>query len=102
MEQEMMRAVCFTSKGNFKIKDIPRPTVKSGDDVLIKVLYAGLCGDDVRVLCGDMGGFQESHVMGDEMSGVIVDSGEYAQQAGKAGIILIFLKRTIILRLDVL
>lgn len=82
MEQTMMKAVCFTSRGNFKVKEIPLPQLKSAEDVKVKVIYAGLCGDDVHVLRGDLGGFQEDHIMGDEMSGIVVEVGDWAYEAG--------------------
>lgn len=77
-----MKALCITSKGNFKLKNIPEPQLQNENDVKIKVAYAGFCGDDIHVLRGDLGSFTESQVMGDEMSGLIVDLGENARRAG--------------------
>lgn len=77
-----MKAVCFTNKGKFQIKNIREPQLEHMDDVKIKIAYSGLCGDDVRVLRGDLGSFSEDHVMGDEMSGVITELSERAYDAG--------------------
>ena len=77
-----MIAACITSKGNFRLRDIPEPEIRDENDVKIKVAYAGLCGDDVHVLRGDLGSFRESQIMGDEMSGTIVALGRNAANAG--------------------
>ena len=77
-----MKAVCFTNRGKFQIMNIKEPGITCPDDVKIKVAYAGLCGDDIRVLRGDLGSFSEDHVMGDEMSGVITELSDNAYHAG--------------------
>jgi len=77
-----LKAVCFTNRGKFQIKHIKEPQLQHPDDVKIKVMYAGLCGDDVRVLRGDLGTFSEEHIMGDEMSGIITELSDNAYAAG--------------------
>lgn len=77
-----MKAVCFTNKGKFQVKNIREPQLEHMDDVKIKIAYSGLCGDDVRALRGDLGSFSEDHVMGDEMSGVVTELSERAREAG--------------------
>ena len=77
-----MKAVCFTNKGMFQVKNIPEPQLDHLDDVKIKIAYSGFCGDDVRILRGDLGSVAEDHVLGDEMSGVIVDLSDRAYDAG--------------------
>ncbi len=77
-----MKAVCFTNRGKFQIKNIKESQISHPDDVKIKVAYAGLCGDDIRVLRGDLGSFSEDDVMGDEMSGVITELSVNAHAAG--------------------
>ena len=77
-----MKAVCLTSKGNFKLQDVPEPELEHDSDVKIRVAYAGMCGDDVHVLRGDMGSFTEMQIMGDEMSGIVVAVGKTARQYG--------------------
>ncbi len=77
-----MKAICFTGSRSFGIKDIPEPQIEDIGDVKIRVAYAGLCGDDMHVLRGDLGGFIGNQIMGDEMSGVVCDVGEGAYKAG--------------------
>lgn len=77
-----MIGVCVTSKGNFRLRELPEPQLTDENDVKIQVAYAGLCGDDVHVLRGDLGSFQDSQIMGDEMSGIVVDLGKNAYGAG--------------------
>ena len=77
-----MKAVCFTNRGKFEVKNIKQPEISGTNDVKIKVAYAGLCGDDIRVLRGDLGSFLDEQVMGDEMSGVITELSDNAYNAG--------------------
>ena len=46
-----MKALVKTAKGdgNLEIRDLPKPQLKQDDDVLIRVLAAGVCGTDIHI-----------------------------------------------------
>ena len=45
-----MKAIIFKRPGVFAYEDRPKPQIRQGDDVLIKVLGVGICGSDLHVL----------------------------------------------------
>lgn len=67
-----MRALVYKSPGNLNVEDIKVPVL--GDyDVLIKVLYCGVCGTDIHIFYGDGGAFDviSPLIMGHELSGIV-------------------------------
>ncbi|KAI4454960.1 sorbitol dehydrogenase [Holotrichia oblita] len=71
-----MQAVVFNlqekSLGVVK-KDIPR--IENGDQILVKVAYAGVCGTDLHIIQGEFPIKKDGVTLGHEFSGVIVDVG---------------------------
>lgn len=45
-----MQSIIFKKPGVYAFEDRPKPSIKNGDDVLIKVLGVGICGTDLHVL----------------------------------------------------
>lgn len=71
-----MRALMKTEKGvgHFEVRDIPVPTLKKPDDVLIRVLAAGVCGTDVHIYEDTFQNYPPV-VLGHEFSGVVTEVG---------------------------
>ena len=74
-----MKALIVDSIGHppkLVVKEIPVPTAQS-HDVLIKVMYAGLCGHDLAVMRGLIGGnLNPQLILGHEISGQIIAVGD--------------------------
>lgn len=67
-----MTAAVFEQKGVLKIKEIPIPSVKNPDDVLIRIKAVSICGTDVRALTDPPAFlFTEGIVIGHECNGVV-------------------------------
>lgn len=68
-----MRALIAYGAGEFGVEtiDIPTPGL---DDVLIKVHACSLCGSDLKLIAGQMGGVEFPLVPGHEWSGIVVDA----------------------------
>lgn len=49
-----MKGLVYYNKEDLRYEDIPKPEIKKGDDVLIKVHYAGICGSEYARIIGDM------------------------------------------------
>lgn len=43
-----MRAARFHGKSDIRVEDVPEPTIKAADDVLVEVAYCGICGTDLH------------------------------------------------------
>ena len=71
----------------FDVYEVPKPTLKRPDDVLIRTAYAGICGSDVHIVQGDMDDFIGAkpgipNIIGHEASGVIEELGPEATTKG--------------------
>jgi len=47
---DTMRAAVFAGEGRLVIENVPVPTLKHDDDVLLRVRAVGICGSDVHIL----------------------------------------------------
>lgn len=68
-----MKALVFEKNHKLSLRDIPIPTLNSGD-VLIQMELCGICASDLAALRGDISDYSPPVVMGHELSGVIVES----------------------------
>ena len=72
-----MNGLVYYNKEDLRYEDIPKPEIKKGDDVLIKVHYAGICGSEYARIIGDMPVPPEIPVPhGHEFSGIVEAVGE--------------------------
>jgi L-iditol 2-dehydrogenase len=71
-----MQALVKTAKGvgNIELQQRPVPAVTRGDDVLIEVKAAGICGTDIHIL-HDNFPYWPPVILGHEFSGQVVDVG---------------------------
>jgi len=67
-----MKAVSFQGKDTVAVVEKPVPQV-TGDTVLIKVAYAGICGSDLSIVAGKHPRATPPLVMGHEFSGTIAE-----------------------------
>lgn len=64
-----MRALVFEGPGDVRFKDVPVPQI-SADEVLIKTMYAAVCGTDAHMLDGSFPA-KAGIIMGHEASGTV-------------------------------
>lgn len=70
-----MKAAVWTDYGKLDIKEIPMPEI-GPDEVLLKVIKAGLCITDLHVYKGWFKYGEPPHVLGHEVAARIVKTGE--------------------------
>ncbi len=77
-----MRALCFNRASNqLEVVKIPEPSVRSTEDVKIRVHYATVGPEEMRIKASRTH-YSKDGIVGLEMSGEIVDLGEQAKLAG--------------------
>ena len=73
-----MLAAVFHSKGEnggeIKLENLPIPKVKEGDEVLIEVKAAGICGTDLKIMEGGHPA-NDNTILGHEFCGIVRDLG---------------------------
>jgi L-iditol 2-dehydrogenase len=75
-----MRAVVYHGPGDLRLEERPTPSI-GPDEALLRVLAAGICGTDLRILHGGHGKYPPGTVRipGHEVAGEIVAVGERVQ-----------------------
>ncbi|MFD3548790.1 zinc-dependent alcohol dehydrogenase [Streptomyces sp. NPDC058655] len=70
-----MRALTWHGKRDVRVDTVPDPTVRNGDDVVIKVTTTGLCGSDLH-LYEVLGAFLDpGDILGHEPMGIVEEVG---------------------------
>jgi L-iditol 2-dehydrogenase len=77
LDQKTMQAVVKTDAGydNMVLKEVPIPEV-TGNHVLMKVAYTGICGTDIHTFKGQYANAVTPLVLGHEFSGKVVAVGD--------------------------
>ena len=85
-----MLAAVFDSKNKLLLKKIPRPEIKSKDDVLVKVKGTGLCGSDAPILIDPSPDLDlEGKVSGHEVAGIVEDKGSKVEGVDKGDHVIV-------------
>lgn len=48
-----MKALVYYDKEDLRLEDFPTPVIEKGDDVIVKVHYAGVCGSELARIIGE-------------------------------------------------
>lgn len=70
-----MKAACLQNVRQLTIIDIPEPTIRTADDVLIKVQQVGICGSELHAFNGTHPYRKPPSILGHEMLGTVVAVG---------------------------
>jgi len=66
-----MKAVRFHGIGDVRCDEVNEPQIKAPDDVLIRVLYAGICGSDLHIYRKALFEMNIPQIMGHEYVGLV-------------------------------
>jgi threonine dehydrogenase-like Zn-dependent dehydrogenase len=69
-----MRAVTFQDLGDFRVTDVPLPSISSPTDALIRVTLSSICGSDLHIYHGRTP-VEPGAVLGHEFVGVVEKTG---------------------------
>ena len=71
-----MQAAVFEGNGVLRVKDVPKPEIRKGNQVLLRVKAASICGSDLQALRVPPGQIIPSGtIMGHEFCGEVVEIG---------------------------
>ena len=71
-----MKAICFQAVESISTCDIADPQIENARDAIVQVSLAGLCGSDLHPFFGRETGLDVGSVMGHEMVGKVVATGD--------------------------
>lgn len=70
-----MRALVTSSPGNIEFAEMDVPAVQSGNEVLLRVLAAGICGSDLHIFHGKNPFATYPRIMGHEVVAEVAETG---------------------------
>ncbi|MFA6505633.1 MAG: zinc-binding alcohol dehydrogenase family protein [Treponemataceae bacterium] len=71
-----MKAIIVPKPFEILIEEVPTPTIRNDDDVLIKVVGAGICGSDIHIFTGTNTLATYPRLIGHEYGGVVAEIGK--------------------------
>jgi L-gulonate 5-dehydrogenase len=70
-----MKALYIAEPLKLEMRELPIPAVQAPDDVLVKVMMAGICGSDMHNYLGESSGIPYPLVAGHEMAALVLETG---------------------------
>lgn len=59
-----------------RVEDVPKPSIQSPEDAILKVTLTSICGTDLHPYRGTMPGVQDGTILGHEFVGVVEEIGD--------------------------
>ena len=82
-----MKAIYINAPGEVEIKEVPMPVRKEGE-VLLKLLYGGICGSDLGSYRGTFAYFDYPRIPGHEFSAEVIEADENNAYGIKPGMVV--------------
>lgn len=70
-----MKAVVFHDVGDIRLEDVPEPTIQAPTDALVRITTSAICGTDLHMVRGTMGGMKPGTILGHEGVGIVEEVG---------------------------
>ncbi|WP_101843697.1 alcohol dehydrogenase catalytic domain-containing protein [Halobacillus sp. Marseille-P3879] len=83
-----MKAVTYQGKEKMIVKDMPVPSVQSGDDMIVRITASGICGSDLHLYKGGIEP-QHDYIVGHEPMGIVEETGNNVKSLKKGDRVVI-------------
>ncbi len=70
-----MKAVVFHDVGDIRLEDVPEPKIKNPNDAIVRLTASAICGTDLHMVRGTMGGMAPGTILGHEGVGIVEEIG---------------------------
>ncbi len=71
-----MNALVYHGPGKRALEDMPRPTLKTPTDAIVKITKTTICGTDLHIMKGDVPTVTDGRILGHEGVGIIEEVGK--------------------------
>ncbi|WP_320128985.1 zinc-binding alcohol dehydrogenase family protein [uncultured Sphaerochaeta sp.] len=71
-----MKAIRIEEPGKIDIVDIPMSRIENDNEILIKIMAAGICGSDIGIFKGSNPVATYPRIIGHEMTGIVTEIGQ--------------------------
>ena len=66
-----MKAVVFHGIGDIRLEDVPEPKIEQPTDAIVRLTASAICGTDLHIIRGTLGGMVPGTILGHEGVGVV-------------------------------
>lgn len=84
-----MKAVVFHGVGDIRVDTVPDPRIEQPTDALVRLTSSAICGTDLHMVRGTLGGMVPGTILGHEGVGVIEDAGPSVRNLRRGDRVLI-------------
>ncbi len=70
-----MKAVTFQGPGELRLEDVREPKIQEPGDAIVRITTSAICGTDLHMLRGTVGGIRPGTVLGHEGVGIVEEIG---------------------------
>jgi alcohol dehydrogenase len=84
-----MKALVYHSPGQFSYDEMPKPTILSPSDALVKISKTTICGTDLHILKGDLPEVTAGRILGHEGVGIVEEVGNAVTEFSRGDHVLI-------------
>jgi threonine dehydrogenase-like Zn-dependent dehydrogenase len=85
----MMKAVVFHGTGDIRLDNVPEPDLQQPTDALVRLTSSAICGTDLHMVRGTLGGMVPGTILGHEGIGMIEEVGRSVRNLRKGDRVLI-------------
>ncbi|WP_334023055.1 zinc-dependent alcohol dehydrogenase [Burkholderia gladioli] len=71
-----MKAVVFHGVGDIRLDTVPEPGILQSTDAIVRITASAICGTDLHMVRGTLGGMREGTILGHEAVGVVEAVGQ--------------------------
>jgi threonine dehydrogenase-like Zn-dependent dehydrogenase len=71
-----MNAVVFHDVGDIRMEDVPEPEITAPTDAIVEITTSAICGTDLHLVRGTVGGMKPGTILGHEAVGIVVEVGD--------------------------
>jgi S-(hydroxymethyl)glutathione dehydrogenase/alcohol dehydrogenase len=84
-----MKAVTFQGIKNVKVKEVPTPTIRKPDDIIVRITSTAICGSDLHLIHDMVPNIAQDYIIGHEPMGVVEEVGPDVTKVKKGDRVII-------------
>jgi len=84
-----MKALTYQGMNRVEIKEVPDPSIRRPDDVLVRVTTTAICGSDLHILNGEIPNMPKDFVIGHEPMGFVEEVGREVTRVKKGDRVIV-------------
>ncbi len=84
-----MKALTYQGMKKVEVKEVPDPSIRKPDDILVRVTTTAICGSDLHILNGEIPNMPKDFVIGHEPMGIVEEVGPEVTRVKKGDRVIV-------------